>query len=334
MANRTSKHADIVKGILGRFPDHPSLTLAKILFKDFPDYFKSVGNARKAISYYRGANGKKNSKHLADRRFVKEKGIPGNPFNLPASFERDYSPIAIQGKKIGVLSDIHIPYHNIPALTCAMEWLKREKVDTILLNGDIMDFYQLSDFDRDRGAPSIKDELEQTRQFLDSIEKNFPDARIYFREGNHEERLKRYLMTKAPELFGMAEFQLPVLLDFMDRGIEWVHEKRLMTAGKLNTLHGHEYKAAMLAPVNPARGFFLRAKDHILVGHHHQTSTHNEPTVGGKIIGAWSVGCLCELHPYYMPLNKWNHGAAIIELDQSTGDFEVHNRTIIKGKIH
>jgi hypothetical protein len=65
--------------------------------------------------------------------------------------------------------------------------------------------------------------------------------------------------------------------------------------------------------------------------HFHQTSEHTEPTISGEIITCWSVGCLCNLHPEYMPLNKWNHGFA--EIYNEDGFFNVKNRKIINYKL-
>jgi hypothetical protein len=34
-----------------------------------------------------------------------------------------------------------------------------------------------------------------------------------------------------------------------------------------------------------------------------------------------------------MPLNKWNHGCAIVELDANGEDYEFRNKRIYKGKM-
>ena len=74
-----------------------------------------------------------------------------NKFNLPDSYENIRKPFVIPSiyKRLGILSDIHIPYQSNNALAIAFETFLIDKVDSILLNGDIIDFYQLS-----RGFPS------------------------------------------------------------------------------------------------------------------------------------------------------------------------------------
>jgi len=104
-----------------------------------------------------------------------------------------------------------------------------------------------------------------------------------------------------------------------------------MKIGELYGIHGHEYIGGISAPVNPARGLFLRGKVSCFQGHNHQTSEHTEPTMSGKMITTWSIGCLSELHPAYMPLNKWNHGFAIIDTDGR--NYEFRNKRIYKGEV-
>ena len=68
-------------------------------------------------------------------------------------------------------------------------------------------------------------------------------------------------------------------------------------------------------------------------GHNHTTSEHTETDMNGKIVTTWSIGCLCGLNPDYMPLNKWNHGFAIVEMDENGEDYHFKNYRIFNGKI-
>jgi hypothetical protein len=55
--------------------------------------------------------------------------------------------------------------------------------------------------------------------------------------------------------------------------------------------------------------------------------------MNGEITTTWSIGCLSELHPAYCPLNKWNHGCAIVDLDDNGVDYEMRNKRIRQGKV-
>ena len=53
--------------------------------------------------------------------------------------------------------------------------------------------------------------------------------------------------------------------------------------------------------------------------------------MNGKITTTWSLGCLSELHPQYAPLNKWNNGFAIVDIDGRK--FDVRNKRILNGEV-
>ena len=321
---------------LHQFPNTPSLTLAKKIMKDNPALFTSVESARTAIRYFRGATGKKARKH-ADPKLTRpfDESL-FNPFGLPETDEVEYLPFILPEEctRILYISDIHIPYHNISALTTALEGGLREHVDTVFIAGDFLDFYSLSTFERDPRKRSFSEELETGKEVLRIIRREFPHAEIFYQLGNHEERFERYMRIKAPELLDVDEFRIDKLLEFDKLDITLISGKRIAKAGKLNILHGHEFgRGGASSSVNPARGLYNRAKASAICGHHHQTSEHNERDLNGRMITTWSCGCLCELSPDYMPINRWNHGFAIINVDHHTGWFKVQNHRILDGEL-
>ena len=60
-----------VHDLIARFPNTPSLTLAKKIMSDEPSMFTTVEAARTAVRYFRGALGSKHRKH-ADRTFARD----------------------------------------------------------------------------------------------------------------------------------------------------------------------------------------------------------------------------------------------------------------------
>jgi len=309
--------------------DMPTKKLARIMYKENNLVFSNEEHARTAL---RGIENKLGGKI---KRAVKATHIhperPRNPYNLPKSDETSYEPFVLNHKKIAVFSDIHFPFHSMQALTSALDYTKKEKPDCILLNGDVLDAFQLSRFVRDPKKRHFAEELNMFKEFFHILNKTFPKAKIVFKLGNHEERYEHFLWTKAKELEGVDEFKLENIIKARAEGIDVIGEKRIIQAAGLNIIHGHEFASGFFSPVNIARGLYLRGKTSAMQGHNHQTSEHTEPDMNGKITTTWSVGCLCELHPAYAPINKWNHGVAIVETDN--GSFEVRNKRIYKGKI-
>lgn len=329
MKNKKTISGEIVTQYLKDFPNAKSKTLAKKIYEENKEVFNSAESVRSTIRYYRGASGTNHRENIKTRDFINY-----NPLELPPSEETEYLPYYLRRecKKILCLYDVHVPYHNIDALTTAIEYGKEKEVDTIYIGGDFLDCHQLSSFVKDPRKRSFKHELKTGREILSIIRREFPKAYIYYHMGNHEERYERYMIVKAPELLDIQQFQIDALLEFGKFGIELINEKRVVYAGKLAMVHGHEFGRQMFSPVNPARGLFLRAKASTICGHHHQTSEHSEPNISGELTTCWSVGCLSELHPSYMPINKWNHGFSLVEIEENR-NFKVHNHRIRNGII-
>ena len=326
------KKADIARDYRIKYGNNmPTLTLARIMYNENVEAFMSVDHARTTLRQIEGKSGIKMRNTIKDKSLYMTEERPKNPWKLPESEETKYEPFYIKEKKIAVLSDVHIPYHSIDALSAALDFIQAEKPSAILLNGDILDFYQLSRFGKDPRKRSVAHELQAAREFLDVLAQF--GAKIYYKIGNHEERYQNYLMMKAPELLGVQQFELQHLLGLNERGIELIGDKRIIKANDLNIVHGHEFGQSIFSPVNVARGLFLRGKVSAMQGHNHQTSSHTETDMNGNIVTTWSLGCLCELNPAYLPINKWNHGFAIIDLHEDLVNYEVRNYRIHKGKI-
>lgn len=308
----------------------PTLKAARIMYKENSLSFKNVEDARSVL---RGIEGKGGGGFTAKVTHLMEGERPRNPYNLPKSDEAVFLPFNITGhKRIGILSDIHVPYHSIESLSAAITYLKKDKIDGLLLNGDTIDCHRLSRFIKDPKKRNFKLELDTFKELFNVFEKQF-NCPIYFKVGNHEERYEHFLQEKAGELVGVEEFEFENIIKARARGIHIIGEKRVMKLNGLNGIHGHEYIGGIAAPVNVARGLYLKGKVSAFQGHNHATSEHSETDMNGKIVTTWSIGCLSELHPAYMPLNRWNHGFAVVDLDENGEDYEFRNKRIFKGKI-
>lgn len=138
--------------------------------------------------------------------------------------------------KFIVLSDIHFPYHDNKAIKAALQFMKNHPVDTIILNGDILDFYDVSSFDKDPDRiNSLQKEIDLATKFFGQLRKIKPGARIVFVKGNHSSRLERYL-KKHPELYSLEALKLPNLLKLNDYNIEY--KDRGFKLGSLKIIHG------------------------------------------------------------------------------------------------
>jgi UDP-2,3-diacylglucosamine pyrophosphatase LpxH len=316
-------------------PTMPLLTLAKLMHKEEPKVFTDVEQTRRMLRGYTGAGGKTTRIDPDKHGTRRVKGVSGAdawkemmPESQHESLEPWVCPKSI--RSILILSDVHIPYHSEAAVRLAIQHGIDNNVDAVLLNGDIMDMYSASQHEKDPRKRDLKNEIEQTKQFLSMLRKAFDGKPIYYRAANHEYRLERYLMKYAEILLGMPEFELPNLLGLRTLGIEYIRPQVPMHLGKLTVLHGDEYRGS--GGVNPARWLSLRTGDNSMVGHFHRSSTHFDRTVRGDTRGWWSIGCLCCLDPEWLRFTQWQNGFAIVNLNPD-GSFEVENFIIEKGKI-
>lgn len=326
----------IVEEYLGRFPNTASLTLARKIYKENKTVFTDVEDVRTKLRYRRGSMGDNARKKVADKTYVRPVGtFKHNPFQLPESHAEAREPYVLPkaNNNILVISDLHIPYHDIGAITAAMKYGVEAKVNTILINGDLIDFHQMSRFEKDPRARSTKEEFDTTRAILEKLRQAFPTQKIVWLKGNHDKRYEKWLFAKAPEIFDDSYYQLDARLGLNDLKIELLDDITLIKAGKLFITHGHLMIKGVFAPVNAARGLFLRAKASTLIGHTHSVSEHTEKNIGQEITTCWSTGCLCELQPAYDPYtNKHAHGFAHVRVDKE-GGYSVKNYRIYNGKI-
>jgi predicted phosphodiesterase len=309
----------------------PTLKLARIMYAKENLTFRDVEDCRDVL---RGIEGKKKTSRYNETHKFPERSK--NPYNLPESYQEKREPLRLPKacNNILLISDLHIPYHDIDAVTIALEYGIKHEINTIVINGDLTDFARISRFETDFKKRSVKQEFDATKQFLRVLRRLFPTQSIYWIKGNHDQRYEKYLFQKASEIWDDPYFTLEERLQLNEERVQLIDDKILVKAGKLSITHGHHIFKGIFTPVSPARGAYMKAKQNIIVGHLHRASFHPEVNLDGEVIGAWSTACLCELRPNYSPLvSNSQHGFAHI-LVEPNGDFTVKNYSIINGKLH
>lgn len=314
-----------LKDAFAKDPEIPTMTLAKQLVKSHGGLFPDVESTRSCIRYYRGETG---ARDRGAKIYSSDKRKIGTPIGniVPKSDKHPIPTDPVKVKLHGhgtVLSDLHIPYHDENAVRVALEHSeKNNAMDFLFINGDFLDFYQASRWERNPRARDLDGELEMGREFLAELAGRY--KQVIYKLANHEGRFDKYIYANAPVLAGIKRLTLASLLDVEELGIQLIGAQQVAHVGKhLTILHGHEFSGAANSPVNPARGAFMKAKDNVMVGHHHKPSEHVETNIRGKVVSAFSLGCLCKLNPPYAPVNGYVHGFANMHVDGN--DFEVAN---------
>ena len=324
---------EMARRLVRAYPDHTCRGLARMLVAEANGAL-TLEQARRRIGRQLGVHGDYNrgSVKAAAPRSARQAGV--DYAGLPPSIARPWTPYTLNVVgKIGILSDLHIPYHCETAVKAAVDHLAAIGIDALILNGDVCDFYSISRWTKDPTQRDFSGELEACRDFIGWIRTVFPKIPIVYKAGNHEERWQHYIWQHAPELSREKRMSLQAWLDVNKHNIEMVEEGRPILCGKLPILHGHELPKGVAAPVNPARGAFMRTLSTVLVGHSHRTSAHSESDMWHKEIFCWSTGCLADLTPEYARINRYNHGFALVTVHDA-GQFDVENyRITADGKV-
>jgi predicted phosphodiesterase len=326
-ATKTSKR-EVAEKLCERFPDANNLSLARRLYKEHPGQFTSLETARTMIRHVRGVKGEARRKNATH---PKAPGKAGQLLAMPPSVAKPWVPFTVENPgRVGIISDLHVPYHSEQAIESAINQLQQDKIDTLLINGDLADWYECSRWEKNpHNRIGFKAEMEAVKQCLAFLRQQFKGVRIIYKAGNHEERWNKFIWNKAPELWDLPALQMNQLLGLEALDIEWVDDQRIIMLGELPILHGHELPKGISSPVNAARGAYMRTKHTVLVGHSHQTSGHCEPNLFHSECFVWSTGCLCDMTPEYARINRWNWGFARADVAKS-GSFNVHNYRISK----
>ena len=328
---------DLARKEIERTPTLSKTQIAKNLVEKYPLYFKNFETARSHVRTLTGSSGDKlRADKTSTTHVTIYKGF------MPSMVDGDidpYVPHIIKSTNVGIIADVHLPYQSNKAIMAALTHLKEMEIDTLLLNGDIIDFYKCSRWLQNPTKKSLKDEINMLCAFIKDIKDYMPKVNIIYKLGNHEERWEHFIQRQAPQIWGITMFEFDNLLKVIYReifneelNVIFVKNKRIIKIGQLSVIHGHEFGESTFSPVNPARGYFLKAKTNVLGAHNHQESSHKESDMNGQSFGAWSIGCLCNLNPDYRPINKWNHGFARVEVTKG-GKFRVFNHAVIDGEV-
>ena len=210
--------------------------------------------------------------------------------------------------KLGiVLGDIHFPYQDRQALSIGEQIIQDLKPDLAIQVGDLVDAYPVSKYSKDPTRSSgydLEAELTEARDFARRIVKTCP---LYILEGNHEKRMQKYLMEKAPGLFGLSDLSIKNLLRIDDKNCFYVQHKHL---GKLFVHHGDRWSKSGRKNAGETAKVIVEASGlSVMLGHVHRLGSYNKTTRGGEFEG-YEVGCLCQKTAEYVADPNWQHGLA------------------------
>lgn len=210
---------------------------------------------------------------------------------------------------VAVASDFHVPFQDEEAVNAFIGYCREVKPDVIVINGDLVDMYMLSKFAKGEGRNPMS-EIEEAREILSALADECADSDIYYVIGNHEQRLEKTILTKAPELASLIEdvfsiFKLDKIAVY-GCGTLTINDNFVFKHG---TLLGNK---SGLSAIKEMENAYLSGAS----GHTHRLAKYIARKAGRKFI--WlETGCMCSMEPEYMLNPNWQQGFAMIQFEDS-----------------
>lgn len=187
---------------------------------------------------------------------------------------------------------------------------------------------------------SFAEDVAAANEFLDQCQQRTGKIEDWYIVGNHEARIEKWIVKetlrnpKDSEMFYKL-FGTNSVLSLEKRGIYIVdrdkcyhglRKKGTIRLGKCLFHHGTR------CGVHAAKQTLDDLGANVVFGHTHRISSHVKETIDG-VVGAWSVGSLCEQHPLYgdTRVSNWAHGYGI-QVVEADGTFLHLTIPIIEGR--
>jgi len=226
-------------------------------------------------------------------------------FEAPRTFQEVTVAKADEGTRIIIVNDLQRPFHDQVTLTAIEAFWDDFKPHVEVFNGDIADFYEVSKFDRNPSRRfHLQDELDDSHSWLEQRANKNPGARKVFIEGNHEDRLRRWLWRYGKDLALLRSLEVPQLLGLKELGFGYLPYKSVLDFLGYRIEHGYKTSASKAYPVNVSRYMAIATGSSGLCGHTHRFSIYAWADASGSH-SYIENGCLCRFDLEYAPFPNW-----------------------------
>jgi hypothetical protein len=178
---------------------------------------------------------------------------------------------------------------------------------------------------------SYQEDIAATSGFLDELQKCAPRAKVIYLEGNHEDRVERWIVDETlghqrDAAFLHALASPARLLRLEERGIKYIRRSDKTDPSlpygwiKLGKMHyTHELSGGKTAA---GRAVAMTAGN-VTAFHTHQESSATLNLVAVGICKAFFPGCLCDLQPVWQHSDpdNWTHGYCL-DVVAASGNFQ------------
>ena len=209
-------------------------------------------------------------------------------------------------QKWHICNDQHFPFEDKDLMSLQFAFLKREQPNGIALLGDVIDMYQISRFNKDpERRHCLQSDIDETVGFLRKIRKICPNAKIIYIQGDHALRLRKYLLSTAPELAGLRTLRFEHLLGLKELNITYAEEYKI---GDLFLFHGDIVRKHA---GYSAKAMYEKHGVSLIHGHTHRDGKYAVRNRSGHF-AVWENYCQCDLFPEYVDYPNWSQGWSMV----------------------
>ncbi len=223
-------------------------------------------------------------------------------------------------------SDTHVPHYDRRAVKALLNFVKDIKPKRIVIMGDFLDFMSVSRWDKDpRETVTLQEEIVEAEYLLSLIREASKSSEIIYIGGNHEERLTKFLITKADSLIYLKKdeediLSVPHLLGLREKGIEYIPYHSHYQ------LHGWLFEHGNIARQHSAytaKGMVDRRGINVGMAHTHRAGTYYTTSFNKTLQGV-EFGCLIDIKgpaARYSKYPNWQNAFGIGQFED--GVFQV-----------
>ena len=226
-------------------------------------------------------------------------------FEQPLDFAEEHIRSAPDGYKVLVINDTQFPFHDQKTMACVENFWDEFEPDLEVYNGDMIDFYTISEYSKNPSRlGDLQSDIDGTVRWFDRRANENPDADRRWNKGNHEDRLRRFLMKYAKELQCLRSLEFDKLFEVERLGIKTLEYGSVLDFLGYRIEHGYKTSASRAYPVNISRFMASATGSSGLCGHSHHFSIYAWTDARGSH-SYIENGCLCRFDMEYMAFPNW-----------------------------
>lgn len=214
-----------------------------------------------------------------------------------------------------MVQDLQFPHVDTKALGLFLGHVRRKEPCVVVVAGDLVDCQSLSlkfkEAPKNLKHSRFKQELDAAKKFLAYLRKL--GCEVVLMLGNHEDRLDRFVRTRAAQLAGLLNWR--ELLDLDTLSIRLLEYGRTWKFQGLHLTHGHYLSKNSAAT---ALKHVQEMGVPVGCGHSHRGGVAYRTLEGGRVVYGFENFCLCRQDMHYLVGRaNWQLGWSSLHLNPS-----------------